>query len=268
MFEAKTLLELISDIDTSVFELERVSDKLPKENNGASGRKFRTLVNTLNGLIAGKASYLELGILKGKTILTSCIQNPNTQHIGLDNFSQFDPDGINLNLINNVIKMFDIANLELRLEDFESFLISRAKVQKKDVGVYFYDAIHDYRSQLFALMQAHNVLCDGGVILVDDVNYGHVRYASYDFISAFPEFKLIFESYTRVHPNEMTPEQLHQSREGWWNGVHIIVHDPQNQFVGLQPTWQQKVHEKFHETLLLTRARSIDMPTKIATLNP
>lgn len=266
MFEPKILLDLINDIDSSVRELEHISDTLPVENNGASGRKFRTLVNALNGMISGKASYLELGILKGKTILTSCIQNPNTRHIGLDNFSQFDPDGINLNLIKSAIAKFGVKNLELVLDDFEAYLISRAKIQSKDVGVYFYDAIHDYRSQLFALMQAHNVLCDGGVILVDDVNYGHVRYASYDFISAFPEFKLVFESYTRVHPNEMTPEQLYDAREGWWNGVHVIAHDPHNQFNGLEPTWQKKVHDKFHETLLLTRARSIDMPRQIATV--
>lgn len=164
------------------------------------------------------------------------------------------------------MEQFSVNNLELKLEDFEAYLINRAKHQVKDVGVYFYDAIHDYRSQLFALMQAHNVLCDGGVMLVDDVNYGHVRYASYDFLSANRDFKLVFESFTRVHPNEMTPEQLLDSREGWWNGVHVIVHDPENRITGIEPTWQPAVHEKFHETLLLTRARSIDMPTQIATL--
>lgn len=87
MFEPDKLIQLVGDIHASTFELERISDQIPKENNGASGRKFRTLVNALNGEIAGKASYLELGILKGRTILGSCIQNPDTHHIGLDNFS-------------------------------------------------------------------------------------------------------------------------------------------------------------------------------------
>ncbi|MEP1552275.1 MAG: hypothetical protein ABJJ44_07240 [Paraglaciecola sp.] len=62
----KTLLELIKDIDNSSFELEKISDRLPVENKGASGRKFRTLVNALNAEIPTKSSYLELGILRAK----------------------------------------------------------------------------------------------------------------------------------------------------------------------------------------------------------
>ena len=266
IFDASDVLSLIEKIDGLYLSLEKKSDELPEENKGPSGRKFRTLLNELNKRLPDGIAYLELGILRGKSILTSCLANPNTHHIGIDNFSQFDPNGDNYNLIQDAIALHNISNIEIIADDFEKYLIERGRNGQRNIGVYFYDAIHDYRSQLFALIQAHNVIADGGIILVDDTNYGHVRYATYDFISAFSEFKLIFESYTGMHPNEMSSEELSAAREGWWNGVHVIMHDPKNQLEGLQPVYEEGIHNKFHETLLLTKARSLNMERRLASI--
>lgn len=70
-------------------------------------------------------------------------------------------------------------------------------------------------------------LANSAIIVVDDCNFRHVRQANRDWLVTHPEFTLLFEAYTPAHPNNMTTAELATARAGWWNGVNIIVRDPQ-----------------------------------------
>jgi hypothetical protein len=39
-----------------------------------------------------------------------------------------------------------------------------------------------------------------------------------------------FEAYTRCHPENMDTPHTAQARNGWWNGVNVLVRDPETAF--------------------------------------
>ena len=79
------------------------------------------------------------------------------------------------------------------------------------------------------------------VIVIDDANYPDVRQATYDFLMAFPEFKLVFDAYTSGHPSNLDAEELKRNEQGWLNGINILVRDTENRLpVMLPPVTAQK----------------------------
>lgn len=85
------------------------------------------------------------------------------------------------------------------------------------------------------LVYGAQILAKNGAMVVDDANYAHVRQATADFLYMYPQFKLVFETYTPCHPSNMTQSQLADAKAGWWDGVHLIVHDPEDEFETLTP---------------------------------
>ena len=207
---------------------------LLKECKDLSGYSGLKLIGALQRIArtqenAGAGHYLEVGVFQGLTLVSvaACLQEVTA--FGVDNFSQFDPDGLNQRVVMNRAAANGISNLELLNLDYEDALENlQDYVGDQKIGTYFVDGPHDYRSQLMCLLLAKPFLSPLSVIVVDDCNYRHVRLANRDFLVANPEFKLFFESYTRCHPGNMDPEDVAQARIGWWNGVNVIVRDPEN----------------------------------------
>ena len=194
---------------------------IPKECRGLSGLKFRQyvqyLVKNLN-----EGSYLEVGIFKGYTILNTAVRT-RTPHIAVDDFSQFDKDGQNKAIFLKGAEGLDhISLFDMHYEDYFASLDNN----KRDVGVYFFDATHDYRSQFMGIALATKTLLPGAIVLVDDANYHHVRYACYDLLKVYPSLKLLGEMYTPCHPMQMTSDQKHDALRGWWNGCIVMQYDP------------------------------------------
>lgn len=221
-----TLARLISDIDTGQIPAEHLSDAFSPDVVGLSGRKFRTLVAELVRAYAGHGVYLEIGTYRGRTICTSAVHNPHVPHVGVDNFSQVDDDGVNRSIFDALVDQLGLDNIEFIERDFNELLAERTRRNIRDVAVYYFDASHDHRSQLMALAHGAQQVIPGGVMIVDDCNYSHVRAASYDFCELEPDWALLFERYTAGHPNKVDGETYAALSEGWWDGVHVLVHDP------------------------------------------
>jgi len=265
IFNPKEIVSLVKDIhisdDLSAFKGHAV---MPRENVGPSGAKFRCLVAELNSQLGSDYSYLEIGIYLARTVLTSAVESPEVKHIGVDNFSQFDPDGRNSKIVYNGIKSLGVKNVEIVEDDFIRYFLSLGRKPARNVGVFFYDAIHDYRSQLIGLMQGSRVVPPGGIILVDDTNYAHVRYSTYDFIEANPDFKLLFETFTYMHPAKMAPEVAKAARDAWWNGTQVIMYDPADRANGLGVTRDADTDARFARAVSQTPADCPGLPTLFA----
>ena len=153
---------------------------------------------------------------------------PGERAVGINDFSQFDPQRINRTTFESRRSGLGLKNVTLVNADYEDALEAlHGTIGERKVGVYFVDGPHDYRSQLMCLLLAKPYLSEHAVIVVDDCNYEHVRQANSDFLRTNPEFRLFFEAYTPAHPNNMTDSQLECARRGWWNGVNVIVRDPE-----------------------------------------
>lgn len=198
---------------------------------GLSGSKLVGALQRLALLFAEQsdACYAEIGVFQGLTLLSVATAAAPMSCIGIDNFSQFDPQGKNYSIFKRRKQELRAENAQVINDDFEAALLNFAEHSgRKKIGVLFVDGPHDYRSQLICLLFAKELLHEHAVIVVDDSNYQHVRQANHDFLISHPEYKLLFEPYTPQHPIHMTAAEEKHARAGWWDGVNIIVRDHEN----------------------------------------
>jgi hypothetical protein len=225
--------------------------------------------------------YLEVGVYQGLTLLSAASSASEASFFGIDNFAFFDKEGLNESLINDRILSLNLSNVNLINSDYEDALEKLEQyIGNKKVGVYFVDGPHDYRSQLKCLLLIKPYLADNAVIIVDDSNYRHVRLANRDFLLDNPEFKLVYQSYTKAHPNNLSNHDLKDVRKGWWNGVNIICKDVDNNFSTIfPPTFRDRglyenehnLHTVRYPYLLVTLSRilqKIKIPYLLTFLKP
>tara|TARA_B110000902_G_C14248027_1_gene565026 strand:+ start:698 stop:1603 length:906 start_codon:yes stop_codon:yes gene_type:complete len=199
--------------------------------DGMSGNKLLYTIHSLTELLCSDTDvYLEVGVFRGLTLLTNSNKNNNIKCFGIDNFSLFDENSENKHFILNKSNELNLKNCLLIDADYEDALSNLSShIGNCKVGVFFIDGAHDYRSQLVSLLQIKPFLNENSVIIIDDANYPHVRQATNDFLKSHTEFALLFEAYTKSHPNNMDINEFEDTaKNGWWNGVNIIVNDSNN----------------------------------------
>lgn len=203
---------------------------------GFSGEKLVGTLQRLTENLTANECYLEVGVFQGLTLLSVADSNPEVACFGIDNFAFFDREGKNFGLVKERMEKLNISNAHIINEDYEDALETlETKLNGKKIGVYFIDGPHDYRSQLMCLQLAMPYLSDEAVIIIDDSNYRHVRQANRDFLFTHPEYKLLFESYTKQHPLNLPLDQRAEQMKGWWDGVNIICRDKQNELNAVYP---------------------------------
>src|SRR2546428_11699779 len=79
------------------------------------------------------------------------------------------------------------------------------------VGVYYYDAAHDYESQLEGLRLAEPHLVPGALMIVDDTDWERVDRAMRDYLAGQPRARLL------VQVNGKDRGQA------WWEGMQVLV---------------------------------------------
>ncbi|MCB9223364.1 MAG: class I SAM-dependent methyltransferase [Crocinitomicaceae bacterium] len=221
--------------------LESIQDGLLSEETGVlTGLSGEKLVGTLQRLAKNTLTedtvYLEVGVYQGFTLLSVAKEIGERKAYGIDNFAFFDREGKNFGIVKERIEKLGLTNAFIINKDYEDALENLDKeLNGKKVGVYFIDGPHDYRSQLMCLALIKPFLADNAVILVDDSNYRHVRQANRDFLVMHPEFKMVFEAYTSVHPLNLEESARAEHKKGWWDGVNIIVKDPANELTPMYP---------------------------------
>ncbi|MFY7787565.1 MAG: class I SAM-dependent methyltransferase [Thermoflexibacteraceae bacterium] len=206
---------------------------------GFSGKKMLNALQRFSQLYKGNTEvcYLEVGVFQGLTLLSVAASTANELLCcGIDNFMHHDKDKKNFNIIQDRIQALALTQVQLLNDDYEEILENLSKhIGNKKVAVYFIDGPHDYRSQMMCLLLIKPFLAPNAVIIVDDANYRHVRQANRDFLVAHPAFKLLYETYTYTHPTNMPEDKKGVAREGWWDGVNILVYDTDNVLAPMLP---------------------------------
>ena len=206
---------------------------------GHSGAKVVGLLQRLAKCIHGDPDvcYLEVGVFQGLTLLSVASMVPTLQCYGIDNFSQFDPKGENKNMVLERQQILQCRNVEILDLDYEDALIRFGELSGgRKIGLLFVDGPHDYRSQLMCVLLALPFLADWAVIVIDDCNYEHVRLSTRDLLCMLPEFRMVFEAYTPTHPSHMDSVTIQAARDGWWNGIHVLVREKGAQQVSPLPS--------------------------------
>lgn len=203
---------------------------------GATGEKTVGILQRFAQLMDQNECYLEVGVYRGKSLLSVAKVVPNRQTFGIDNFSQFDKNGKNRQILEKQKNKNHIQNCTLINADFEDALENLEKyLGEKKVGLYFIDGPHDYRSQLMCLQLALPFLSENAIIVIDNSNYNHVRQANRDFLFTHPEYKLAFEAYSRTHPANLKGKELEDAWKNWLDGINVIFRDKKNELVPMYP---------------------------------
>lgn len=187
----------------------RFSEVLEKIDGMTTASVLQLLNHAVSCMEPGEI-YCELGCLRGSTLVGALLGQKDKFAVAVDNFSEHDP-GHNYQMLRSNLTKFNLdPQVAFYDRDFEKQLIDLRSDNRK-IGVYFYDAAHDYRSQLMGLLLAVPLLAERALIIVDDTNGPPTRQGTLDFLAARPEAELLLDI--------RTPGNAHPS---FWNGMVVI----------------------------------------------
>ena len=172
---------------------------LARENN-------LVLLNLAASLLDAGESYVEVGSFKGLSLIAAMLGNRG-DFVGIDNFTL--DDGSRALLEANLRRYGLAGHTVLEGDAFE--LLRRGALGDRRVGVYYYDAAHDYRSQVRGLRLIEPHLAAGALLIVDDTDWPQVARAMRDYLARQPRAELL-----------VTLDGKDRGQPWWWEGVQVL----------------------------------------------
>lgn len=172
-------------------------ENLTRENNLA-------LLNLAVSLLGEGETFVEVGSFHGASLVAALLGNETRDVVAVDAFTFRDASRASLEAN---LRRFGLEPPEI-LEGDVFELLPGGALGGRRVGLYYYDAAHDYDSQLRALQVAEPWLAPGAVLLVDDSDWEDVAGAVEDYLAGQPRASRLFEigGSSRGQP-------------WWWEGV-------------------------------------------------
>lgn len=169
---------------------------LARENNLA-------LLNLAAGLLGPGESYVEVGSYRGTSLVAAMLGNDG-EFVAIDDFSFDEATQAGLE---SSLERFGLEGATILAGDaFE--LLEKGALEGRSVGVYYYDAAHDYESQLRGLQLAEPYLARDALLVIDDSDWDEVRQATADYLNGQPNAELILDI---------------PGNGGWWEGMQVLA---------------------------------------------
>jgi predicted O-methyltransferase YrrM len=151
-------------------------------------------------------SYVEVGSFKGASLIAAS-RAWDGEVVGIDDFSM--GEGSRELLERNLERFGGHAEI-IEGDAFE--LLRGGALAGRRVGVYYYDAAHDYESQVEGLRLIEPYLAERALLIVDDSDWERVERAIADYLAAQPRARKLvhLEGKERGHPE-------------WWEGVTVLA---------------------------------------------
>jgi predicted O-methyltransferase YrrM len=151
-------------------------------------------------------SYVEVGSFKGASLIAAS-RAWDGDVVAIDDFSMGEGSR---ELLERNLEQFGGHAEILEGDAFE--LLRGGALAGRRVGVYYYDAAHDYESQVEGLRLIEPYLAERALLIVDDSDWERVERAIADYVAAQPRVRELvrIEGKERGHPE-------------WWEGVTILA---------------------------------------------
>jgi predicted O-methyltransferase YrrM len=184
---------------------------LAMENNLA-------LVNLAASLLGPGESYVEAGTYMGASLIAAARGNDEKDLVAIDNFS-FGPTSVagrslpaaSRKALEANLERFGVSGVSIVEGDALDVLRGDA-LEGRSIGVYYYDAAHDYESQLDALHVVEPYLTDPALVVVDDSDWDRVARAIDDYLAGQPRARLLVEIKGSDH-----------GQPQWWEGMQVLA---------------------------------------------
>ena len=200
---------------------------------GMSSQKTRHFLNNLCSIEDWPINYLEIGVWRGSTFISSGFMNSNNinQMVAIDNFTQFNE--------NSEVKEAFLDNShrwlkhKFELHDEDCFKIEKSKL-RAPFNVYFYDGPHSYEDTKMSLTHYDDVLDNIFILVVDDWQEKPIQDGLKDAIKEL-NYKVHYEISLHGKGGNISKEKIdsvpyyEQWRDEFWQGQYVDILEKQNQ---------------------------------------
>jgi protein O-GlcNAc transferase len=198
---------LFEDFPRSEHPLDRRFQPVVEQVTNLAAENVLALLNLVASLLDDGEAYVEVGVFHGASMIAALTGNDGKRFVGIDSFAFRDAtlEGVERNL-----ERFGVPRPELLVGDaFE--LIPGGALEDTRVGLWYYDAAHDYDSQVEGLRIAEPHLVPGALLIVDDTDWEQVERALDDYLAEQPRARRI-----------LTIEGKDRGQSQWWEGMQVL----------------------------------------------
>jgi predicted O-methyltransferase YrrM len=208
------------DAGRFVRELPRLFDAFPRsehprdrrfapilaEVGGLARENNLALLNLAASLLDPGESYVEVGSFKGLSLIAAMLGNQG-DFVAIDDFSLGEGSRrrLDANLCRHGLAGYTV------LEGDAFRLLRGGALGARRVGVFYYDAAHDYDSQVAGLRLIEPHLPDEALLIVDDTDWKQVARAMRDYLAGQPRAELL-----------VTLDGKDRGQPWWWEGVQVL----------------------------------------------
>jgi Methyltransferase domain len=168
------------------------------------------LLNLAASHLPPDETYVEVGSLRGTSLIAAILDNGDKTFIAIDDFSMGDANRSELE--RNLARFGAGQATILEGDAFEILRKGNDQLQRAKIGVYYYDAAHTYQQQLDGLRLAEPHLGDNALLIVDDTDWDFVAQATSDYLRDEPRARLLLWL-----PGKKA------GRPAWWEGVQVLA---------------------------------------------
>jgi predicted O-methyltransferase YrrM len=178
-----------------------------EEVENLASENVLALLNLAASCLGPDETYVEVGVYHGASLIAALLGNGDRRVVGIDSFGFRDTS---LEKIEANLERFGVPRPEILVGDvFE--LVPGGALGETSVGVWYYDAAHDYDSQVEGLRIAEPLLASGALMIVDDTDWTDVARALDDYVAAQPRA-------TRI----LTIDGKDRGSPQWWEGMQVL----------------------------------------------
>jgi len=173
---------------------------------GFTSSTIRHLMNNLGGLAK---NYLEIGVYRAATFVSTIYGNSYLIPVGIDSFVEFNEEGSKQQECEETIKKYMNGFCPLIVADcfeVEAIGLNKTWAQGKGFDLYLYDGGHSVEQQEKGITHFWDALADTAIIVIDDAIWPQVHNGT---LSGLSKVKKSFSINWRLTGPE------------WWNGIEI-----------------------------------------------
>ena len=204
------LPRLFEDFPRSEHPLDRRFRRVVDEVENLASENVLALINLAASLVEPGEAYVEIGVFHGASLIAAMLGNEGRRFVGVDAFRFRDAS---LDKVESNLGRFGLEPPEILVGDaFE--LVPSGALGDTPIGVWYYDAAHDYESQVEGLRIAEPYLAPEALVIVDDTDWTDVERAMDDYLAQQPRARRL-----------LTIDGKDRGAPQWWEGMQVLVWD-------------------------------------------
>jgi predicted O-methyltransferase YrrM len=199
---------LFEDFPRSEHPIDRRLEPVAREVENLASENVLALLNLAASLLDPDEAYVEVGVFHGASLIAAMLGNEGRHFVGIDRFGF---RGGTREKVEANLARFGLEPPEIVVGDaFE--LVPAGALGDLRIGLWYYDAAHDYESQLQGLRIAEPLLAPGALVIVDDSDWEQVDRALADYLAEQPRARHV-----------LTIDGKERGAPQWWEGMQILA---------------------------------------------